>query len=193
MPVLDAVTEMLGGIVRAPFGNEKPGDRPGLTSVIDIVTGIGRSLHEPDPAAIYAMLPHLAAARETIENGGGIEQSPWAALANDKAEPFAAGSLWAASVIAHAILDEAADEERRRQDKAGRAELRDIIMDLARRAPQISPATVREALAVQGRSASPSTVSKAIGDLQDLELLEPAPAPDTSDRRQRWYQPRRTV
>lgn len=190
MELLAPVIDVLGGLavrLRTKSLDDADSDRPGLTAVMDVVSALGRSLHQPDTGELRTVLPALAVLRETLENEGEIDQTPWGALAYDKSEPFAAGSLWALSTVIHEILEAEATQARQLEARATRAEVRNAILQLASSEAALTGTDVVFELEERGQSVARPTVSKAIGDLLDEGRLHPVSAPADSDRRCRWY------
>lgn len=136
---------------------------------------------------LHSVLPALALLRETLENGGGVEQSPWDALNGDKAEPFAAGSAWALSTVIGAVLEERERHERATEARASREDVRLTVLRLLGEQTQVSSREIVEHAGLARSAVSKTTVSKAVGDLLDEGTIVQVPSPAGTDRRHRWY------
>lgn len=102
-----------------------------------------------------------------------------------KADTFAAGSLWATSVILNSILDVRQAEASAKAGRSSRECTREAIMALVTAGEIISPSEVSAHMAPQAPSAS--TISKALNDLLHDRHITQATAPDGADRRMRWF------
>lgn len=167
------------------------GPRPRFTPLIDVVGDIGRALSQPDAEELHAVLPHLAALREELEQDyldGGVEQSPWRALSHDKAEPYAAGALWACSATINAVLSQCEHLERESVARNRRSAVRKAVRDVVHEQEAVTPSDIRQYLLEQsGIQVTASTVSKGIGDLLSAGEIAAVPPPDDADRRHRYY------
>lgn len=186
MGALDGAIHTLSALEeRYGHGND---DEEGFTPLIEVVADIGRALARPDYDEFHEFLPYVAALRERLEYGGKVANTPWDALREDKSSYYAAGSLWACSAIINGYLRQARDERRRSRERSTRTEVRDVALEMLEgHDGPVRPADILAECDRRAVEASPSTVSKALGDLLEQGIAEASEPPMGSDRRHRYY------
>lgn len=162
----------------------------GLRSLVDVIDDIGRAVRG-DTEELRGCLPYIAAGREALEShylADGVAPTPMDALTSEKdGASYAAGALWALSAVLHASLSEEAGQEALAGDRSGRQVARDTIRRLLDERDLIRPQEALDALQAQGYDVDRATVSRTLGDLMAMGVIEPASPPPEADRRHRWY------
>lgn len=189
---LDAARTVLRSLVEDVTSGrvQESKDDPGFTRLTDVIHDSGRALAPRDPDDARDLLPALAGLRETLEehySPEGIAKTPFDALRSDKATPYAAGALWAASAILYASLGRWEAEAERMDEQRQRLPLRDLVLKAFERHGTMRPVDVRDDLAAEGRAVDKSVVSRCLGDLMEKGLIAAVEPPGAKDRRHRYY------
>jgi Fe2+ or Zn2+ uptake regulation protein len=169
------------------------GDGAGFTPLIDVVGDIGRALSRPEAHDFSNLLPEIAALREGLEEAnddhfGPVARSPKQALNTEKlSTAYAAGALWATSAIIDGVLGARRKQHSLSRGRASRAEVREAIVDVLKQVGCARPREVQDHLESTGASADPATVSRALNDLLQAGVVEPASLDTDADRRARYY------
>jgi hypothetical protein len=159
-----------------------------FTPAVAVVADVGRLLYETDPDSMAEVGSALAAFRERLDFGSGVDRPPLRILeGGEKAEAYVAGAMWACSDIISAYVRRAEAVDERRRLREGRSLARKAALELGADRPLFRPADVLERLAEAGGPASADTVSKAIQDLLASGEVLVATPPEGADRRNRYY------
>jgi len=165
----------------------------GFVTLIDVVGDLGRSLTPTDADGLVGLLPFLASVRERLEEHndpqfGEVARTPKQALQDPKlSAAYAAGALWASTSIIHGAIERGEREDPSRPERASRAAVRDLILDLVERNGTVRPSHVADEVRARGQGTDRSTISRAFSDLiADGTLTETDP-PLGDDRRARYY------
>lgn len=192
MRQLDAARAALSGLVKRLRADrlDESGPEPGFTPLIDVMGDVGRALAAGDADDLRSLLPVVAALREALESEyspEAISRSPYDALRNAKATPYAAGALWASSALVYAALEQRDAEEERAAARRERRPVHELVREILQRQGHVRPGDIKEALDKDGRRIDKSVISRCLGDLLDEGLIAPMESPPSGDRRHRYY------